>query len=241
MDKESGTVVKVPILDGTNYDSWKPRMEAYIKSLGNQAWKNIVKGWDPPKIEGADGKPTSVIKPEEDWDEADELASQGNFKALNAIFNGVDKNAFKLIKNCKHAKIAWKTLKKVHEGNSKVKMAKLQLLSSSFENLRMKDDESIQDFYMTVLDIANESEDLGEKISDDKLVRKMLRSLPKRFDIKVMAIEEACDISTMTVDELISSLKTYESAINERSEKKKSIAFSSSIDSSDNKGELNLE
>ena len=68
MDKESGTV-KIPILDGTNYDSWKPRMEAFIKSLGNQAWKNVVKGWDPPKA--TDGK----LIPEEDWNEADELAS----------------------------------------------------------------------------------------------------------------------------------------------------------------------
>ena len=62
---------------------------------------------------------------------------------MNAIFNGVDKNGFKLIKNCKHAKLAWETLKKVHEGNSKVKMEKLQLLSNKFENLKMNEDESI--------------------------------------------------------------------------------------------------
>ena len=84
---------------------------------------------------------------------------------MNSIFNEVDKNVFKLIKSCKHAKVAWETLRKVHEGNSKVKMVKLQLLSINFENLKMKEDESIQNFHLTVLDIVNDSEDLGEKIS----------------------------------------------------------------------------
>ena len=49
----------------------------------------------------------------------------------------------------------------------------------------------------------------------------MLRSLPKKFDIKVISIEESHDISTMTVDELVSSLKTFESAIDERSAKRR--------------------
>jgi len=55
---------------------------------------------------------------------------------------------------------------------------------------------------MNVLDIANSFDSLGEKLSDENLVRKLLRSLPKRFDMKVTTIEEAQDISNMQVDEL---------------------------------------
>jgi hypothetical protein len=40
-------------------------------------------------------------------------------------------------------------------------------------------------------------------MSDEKLVSKILRSLPKKFDMKVCAIEEAQDIGSMKVDELI--------------------------------------
>ena len=36
---------------------------------------------------------------------------------------------------------------------------------NKFENLKAKYDECIQDFHMIVLDIANDLEDLGEKIS----------------------------------------------------------------------------
>ncbi|MCI24347.1 gag-pol polyprotein [Trifolium medium] len=90
----------------------------------------------------------------------------------------------------------------------------------------MKDDESIHDFHMNVMDIANSSESLGEKMSEEKLVRKILKSLLKKFDMKVTAVEEANDISEMKVDELIGSLQTFGVAINERSESKlKSIVF----------------
>jgi len=55
----------------------------------------------------------------------------------------------------------------------------------------MLEDESIQDYHLNDLDIANAFDSLGGKISDEKLVRKILRSLPQRFDMKVTAIEEA--------------------------------------------------
>ena len=70
-------------------------------------------------------------------------------------------------------------------------MSRLQLLTTKFENLGMKDDESINDFHMNILEIANASSSLREKIPEDKLVRKMPRSLPKRFDVKMTVIEEA--------------------------------------------------
>ncbi|PNX64471.1 gag-protease polyprotein, partial [Trifolium pratense] len=65
-------------------------------------------------------------------------------------------------------------------------------------------------------------------ISDEELVGKILRSLPKRFDIKVTAIEEAHDLSSLNLDELIGSLQTYEIGLNRRNEKKdKNLAFAS--------------
>jgi hypothetical protein len=49
----------------------------------------------------------------------------------------------------------------------------------------MKEDESIHDFHLSIFDIANSFESLGEKMSDEKLARKILRSLPKRFDMNL--------------------------------------------------------
>src|ERR1044072_8199968 len=138
---------------------------------------------------------------------------------------------FRLINTCVVAKEAWEILKTAHEGTSRVRMSRLQMLTTQFETLRMGEDQTIAEFHMQIRDIANSSFALGEKISDEKLVRKILRSLPKRFTMKVTAIEEAQDIGNMQVDELIGSLQTYELTLNERSDKKhKNIAFVSNIE-----------
>lgn len=157
-----------------------------------------------------DGKATTELKPEEDWSKEEDEFALGNSKSLNALFNGVEKNIFRLINTCIVAKEAWEILKTTHEGTSKVKMSRLQLLTTRFENIKMKDDENIHDFHMSILEIANSSSALGERMSEEKLVRKILRSLPKKFDMKVTTIEEAQDIISMRVDELIGSLQTFE-------------------------------
>jgi hypothetical protein len=51
---------------------------------------------------------------------------------------------------------------------------------------------------------------LGKQISDVKLIRKILRSLPERFRIKVTTIEESKDLEEMKIEELVGSLQTYE-------------------------------
>lgn len=59
----------------------------------------------------------------------------------------------------------------------------------------MEDDEKIDDFVSRLRDIVNESLGLGEKVLEEKLGRKILRSLPERFDMKVIVIEEVQDTS----------------------------------------------
>src|ERR1044072_3499523 len=95
------------------------------------------------------------------------------------------------------------------------------MLTTKFENMRMTEYESIFEFHMRVHDLANTFHALAEQISEENLVRKILRSLPNNFSMKVTAIEEAQDISNMKVDELIGSLQTFEMAIDEKSERKK--------------------
>ncbi|KAA0046482.1 gag-pol polyprotein [Cucumis melo var. makuwa] len=164
-------------------------------------------------------------------DDAEEQASVGNARAINVIFNGVDLNVFKLIDSCTTAKEAWKILEVAYEGTSKVKIFRLQLVTSKFEALKMIEDETASEYNERVLEIANDSLLLGEKIHESKIVRKVLRSLPRKFDIKVTAIEEAQDITTLKLDELFGSLLTFEMAMLDRESKKdKRIAFKSVYD-----------
>ena len=58
-----------------------------------------------------DGNKTAVLKPEEEWTAVEDESSLANSRALNAIFNGVDNNMFRMIKQCTVAKVAWEILK----------------------------------------------------------------------------------------------------------------------------------
>lgn len=81
------------------------------------------------------------------------------------------------------------------------------------------EEETIADFHVRILEIANESFLLVKKIYEEKLVWKIINSLPKRFSMKVTTIEEANDISTMKMNELLESLHTFELTIDENTNK----------------------
>ncbi|MCI58386.1 gag-pol polyprotein, partial [Trifolium medium] len=87
-----------PLLDGSNYDYWKSRMVAFLKSIDSKIWEVVVKGWDHPVVTDKDGNSTGELKSEEEWSKEEDDLSLGNSKALNPLFNGVDKNMFRLIK-----------------------------------------------------------------------------------------------------------------------------------------------
>ena len=108
------------------------------------------------------------------------------------------------------AEEAWTILETTYEGTKKVKDMKLQMLTTRFEEFKIGDDESFNSFYGKLNEIVIAKLNLGEKIKDAKMVRKILRSLPESFRAKVIAIEESKDLDEIKIQELIGSLQTYE-------------------------------
>lgn len=68
----------------------------------------------------------------------------------------------------------------------------------------MKDSKIFDDFNGKLSDIVNNLFNLGEPIPESKVVRKILRSLHPKF------IEKTKDLDTLTVEELVVNLQTYE-------------------------------
>ena len=88
----------------------------------------------------------------------------------------------------------------------------------------MSEDESFDSFYSKLNEVVIGKFNLGEKTEDPKIVRKILRSLSKSFHAKVTAIEESKDLDDIKVQELISSLQTYELSLPSQ-RKSKSLAL----------------
>ncbi|CAM8905585.1 unnamed protein product [Rhodiola kirilowii] len=206
--KEGQSITRPPLLEGSNYATWKPMMKYFLKSLDKKAWKSVLKGWTEPMMNNLTGEP--VPKPEALWTEEDDKASMGNSKAMNAIFSGVDENVMKLIINCEVAKEAWDILQMAYEGTNKVRNSRMQIVTTMFEEMKMKESETISEYNTRVLELSNKAAALGKPIEEERMASKVLRSLPPRFAMKVTAIEEMHDISKLKLDELMGSLRTYE-------------------------------
>ncbi|XP_073063983.1 uncharacterized protein [Primulina eburnea] len=232
MEGSTNTVFRPPVLDGSNYALWKVKMRVFIKSIDERAWQRVLDGWSPPKLEDADGD--TRLKPESTWTVDEVHSSNFNSKALNAVFSSVDTRMFNLITNCVCAKDAWEILQKHCEGSASVRKTRLRMVTSKFESLRMEDKGSILEYDCRLRQLSNESHGLGDLIPNERLVNKVLRYLPERFNVKVCAIEESKDTSTINLDELMSSLRTFEMNLDlQRKDKGKTIAFEASTESYD--------
>ena len=157
-------------------------MKAFLQSLDEKVWQVVKIGWTKPKVAPAD------------WDDAKIKAANFNGRALNALFSAIINEEFKKISSTKTAKKVWTILQTTYEGTKAVKDSKLQRLITSFEEIKIEEDESFDEFYAKLKDIVNSAFNLRETIPEPKIVRKVLRSLPKRFHAKITAIEESKDI-----------------------------------------------
>ncbi|CAM8919821.1 unnamed protein product [Rhodiola kirilowii] len=220
--REGQNITRPPLLEGNNYGYWRVRMKAFLKSQDESVWEAVEDGWSPPVVT-KDDEVTPL--PKDKWTVDHKIAEAANSKAMNAIFSGVNGKNFKMISACEIAKKAWDILRTAHEGTSKVKISRMETVTSKFENLRMQEDETIADFNTRVLDISNEAFALGEPLTKETLVRKVLRSLTKRFTMKALAVKESNDVKTMRLDELMGSLQTHETDINEEDRLTKDKSF----------------
>ena len=69
-----------------------------------------------------------------------------------------------------------------------IKDSKLQRLTTSFEEIKMEEDELFDEFFAKLKDIVNSTFNLKETILKPKIVRKVLRSLPERFQAKIIVM-----------------------------------------------------
>ncbi|KAJ8620341.1 hypothetical protein MRB53_028870 [Persea americana] len=166
------------------------------------------------------------------WTKDEKHASNCNNKAMNGIYNGVSAEEFRKISTCKTAKETWEVLQTVYEGTDTMKQFKLQRLTKEFETIVMEEYETFDQFYAKLNDIANSVFILSEEIQENKIVKKILRSLPSRFNSKVDVIEENKNLDTLKVNQLVGNLQTFEAnRLYKRKSKEKGIALKTSKES----------
>ncbi|GMI84085.1 hypothetical protein HRI_002077800 [Hibiscus trionum] len=217
---ESQSTTKPPFFNGDNYPYWKNKMRLFIKSTDYMVWDVVEEGpYIPMRRDGERLIPK--IKAEMTDDERRRM--QVNDKALHVIFCALGPDIYSKVSSIENAKEVWDTLETTYEGTSDVKETKIGLLNLSYENFKMDPEESVSKMFDRFSVIVNGLKGFGEIIPKDKLVRKLLYSLPESWDGKRTTIIEARDLKTLKLDALVGSLLTHEIMRKRREQEKKIV------------------
>ncbi|GKC34728.1 hypothetical protein Tco_1047112, partial [Tanacetum coccineum] len=94
--------------------------------------------------------------------------------------------------------------------NSQVKNCKIDLLTQEYEKFSISNEETIDSGFTRFNSIITSLKSLDLNYSSKNHVRKFLRALSLKWRAKVTAIEEAKDLATFPLNDLIGNLKVYE-------------------------------
>ena len=112
--------------------------------------------------------------------------------------------------NLDSAKAIWDYLKKEYQGNERTKNMQSLNLIREFEMLKMKDSETIKEYFEKLMGIANKVRLLGKDFSDERVVQKILVTLREKYESKISSLEESKDLSSISLAELVNALQAQE-------------------------------
>ena len=131
--------------------------------LGSQyVWKIVEKGYVEPEDESTFSKSKKCIT---SFRKKDQMT-------LSFIHQALYEQMFEKIASATTLKQAWEIFQNSYKGVEKAKRVRLQKLRGEFEDLHMKENESIFDYFSRVLAIINQLRRYGEVLEDSRVVTK---------------------------------------------------------------------
>ncbi|KAG7553438.1 GAG-pre-integrase domain [Arabidopsis thaliana x Arabidopsis arenosa] len=184
-NKESSSSIQCPMLNASNYTVWNMRMKGVLR---------VHKVWD-------------TIDPGNNDVEKNDLA-----RVL--LFQSISEAMILQVGDYETAKEVWNAIKTRNLGADRVKEARLQTLMAEFDRLKMKETETIDEFAGKLSEISTKSVALGENIEESKLVKKFLKSVPRKKYIHIVAsLEQVLDLKKTSFEEIVGRLKVYEDRV----------------------------
>nr|KYP33315.1 hypothetical protein KK1_045844 [Cajanus cajan] len=91
-------------------------------------------------------------------------------------------------------------------------MKRMQVLNlrREFETIKIKESEYVKDFTGILLKVVTQIRFLGEKLSDQRVVNKILMCLLEKFESKISYLEENKDFTQISIAELVNTLQAIE-------------------------------
>ncbi|KAL4582617.1 hypothetical protein LXL04_007174 [Taraxacum kok-saghyz] len=164
--REQGNItLQCPKLTETNYPSWSILVETVLRAHG--PWKTVTG---------------------EDEDE------KRNYTTKAVIYPTLPEDVLLQVAKYKNAEEVWESIRIRYLGTDRVQKARLQILRGDLERLKMKDNETIDDFSGKLGAIVEKFKSLGSCLDEENGA----------------SIEQYSDLETMSLEEAVGRLKAYE-------------------------------
>nr|GEW20185.1 zinc finger, CCHC-type [Tanacetum cinerariifolium] len=175
-------------------------------------------------------------KKEIDGQQETTIDEKGENTAKGMIFQTLPQDMLMQVAQYTTVKEVWNSIKVKHLRADLVQKARLQTLRSELETLKMKPNESTNEFAGKLSSIQTKFKSLGGTLNDKVLVRKLLNSVLKKFSPIVASIEQYQDIDTMQFEEAVERITTFAERFKSQDEPEDNYQNKLLLASSNNQG-----
>nr|GEW15888.1 hypothetical protein [Tanacetum cinerariifolium] len=188
-DKESsaaGTDNRPPMLVESDYESWKIRIERYIrgKPLGNLIWRSIQNGPTPhPQITVTEGQGAAVVqvtidKTDEEFTEIENNRELADIQATNILSQGLPRHVFNTLNQTRNGKEIWDNVELLMKDSRKSLQQKKEELFDKYERFCAIGNESIHDYFIRFQKLINDMKITQLDIPAHQMNTKFVNNLP---------------------------------------------------------------
>ncbi|CAL5331407.1 unnamed protein product [Camellia sinensis] len=187
------------VFTGENYQTWAVRMTAYLQAV--DLWEAVEADYEIIPL--PDNPTIQEIKIHKE-------RTTKKYKAKSCLHSAVSEAIFTKIMTLESAKNIWDYLRTESQGNDRSRSMQVMNLRREFEMQRMKESETIKEYSDRLLSIVNKVRLLGEDLSDQRVVEKILVTIPERFESKISSLEESKDLTSISLAEFLNALQAQE-------------------------------
>ncbi|GKB89277.1 hypothetical protein Tco_0961549 [Tanacetum coccineum] len=236
MDQDSAHTVaasKVPMLKPGEFELWRMRIEQYIQMIDYALWDVIENGATLPKTAVVEGvKKVMPITSAED-----KAQRRLEVKARSTLMMGIPNEHQLKFNSIKDAKLLLEAVEKRFGGNAATKKTQRNLLKQQYENFIALSSEMLDQTFDRLQKLVSQLELLDEKLSQEDVNQKLLRSLSPEWNTHVVVWRNKAELETMSIDDLYNNLKVYEPEVkgmSSSSSNTQNMAFVSSSNNNTN-------
>ncbi|GJT18840.1 uncharacterized mitochondrial protein-like protein [Tanacetum coccineum] len=233
MNQDSAHMVaasKVPMLKLGEYEIWRMRIEQYIQMIDYALWEVIENGATLPKTKIVKGVMTEMP-----ITTAEEKAQRRlEVKARSTLMMGIPNEHQLKFNSIKDAKKLLEAVEKRFGGNAATRKTQRNLLKQQYENFTAPSSEMLDQTFDRLQKLVSQLELLDEKLSQEDVNQKLLRSLSPEWNTHAVVWRNKADLDTMSMDDLYNNLKVYEPEVKGMSSSSSSTQNMAFVSSSNN-------